>query len=610
MTMLPALFPYADETTVSWCSRLARFHTNLACPNFLKMVEISQADVMGLKHQTVERLSNLTGVPSAQIMACGPQYAGDHLLTYKGETFGTKFMTRNHTTYCPACLLDDKTEELNGERIGRLSWMFTAVRVCPRHGIFLTRHKNPGYLGRFQDMNIVAPSDQDLAAQIEVADEASVSGLQSYVVERLSGKSGPCWLDTQDVDQAAKACQRLGLHRIHGAFASISSMTTQQLNEAEAAGFEAASRGLDGIYSILEEIVQDATKENRFGGVRTALGEIYISLRSNISNRDAGPLKDVVRGFIIEHLPVQPGSELLDGKVADRKRHTVASLSKVSGIHQMTLNRALLQAGVIAEGDPEQIETRRTFDAVEGEALAHRINNSTPTKSIPDYLNCNRTQAQMMVRTGILKKLSNDPSIKSGVMTNVANDDLDDFLVRFRAAGKPVQEPSAGMVNTIEASEIARVPVADIVRLVLDGRLATVETGCQKLRFRSVFVCPEEIRPATQEVISERGMSSKEVAAKLGLQLLAIDHLRTKTDLDGQPFLKGIKVANARGTIRYCYAKEDVDKFCSKYVTLQELADNAGISTKSVSVKLSKLGVEPIMDRYILRAKVFRRADL
>lgn len=333
-------------------------------------------------------------------------------------------------------------------------------------------------------------------------------------------------------------------------------------------------------------------------------------MRSNISNRDAGPLKDVVRDFIIEHLPVQPGSELLDGKVADRKRHTVASLSKVSGIHQMTLNRALLQAGVIAEGDPEQIETRRTFDAVEGEALAHRISNSTPTKSIPDYLNCNRTQAQMMVRTGILKKLSNDPSIKSGVMTNIPNDDLDDFLVRFRAAGKPVQEPSAGMVNTIEASEIARVPVADIVRLVLDGRLATVETGCEELRFRSVFVCPEEIRPAAKEVISEQGMSAKEVAAQLGLKLLAIEHLRTKMDPDGQPFLKGIKVANARGTIRYCYAKEDVDKFCSKYVTLQELADNAGTSTKSVSVKLSKLGVEPIMDRYILRAKVFRRADL
>lgn len=104
--------------------------------------------------------------------------------------------------------------------------------------------------------------------------------------------------------------------------------------------------------------------------------------------------------------------------------------------------------------------------------------------------------------------------------------------------------------------------------------------------------------------------SAKEVAAQLGLQLLAIDHLRTKTDPDGQPFFKGIKVANARGAIRYCYAKDDVDKFCSKYVTLQELADNAGTSTKSVSVKLSKLGVQPIMERYILRAKVFHRADL
>ncbi|MCQ0093518.1 TniQ family protein [Roseovarius sp. M141] len=610
MPMLPVLPPYTDETTVSWCARVARFHTGMTCADFLKMVEISQADVMGLNIPKVDRLSNLTGVPSAQIMACGPQYAGDHMLTYKGETFGTKFMTRNHTTYCPACLLDDRTEEPNGERVGRLSWMFAPVRVCPRHGIFLTQRKSAGYPGRFQDMNIVAPSDQDLAAQIKAADEASVSGLQSYVVDRLSGKSGPCWLDAQDVDQAAKTCQRLGLHRIHGAFASISSMTIQKLNEAEAAGFEAASQGLDGIYSILDEIVQDATKENRFGGVRTALGEIYISLRSNNSNRDAGPLKDVVRDFIIEHLPVEPGSELLDGKVAHRKRHNVASLSKVSGIHQKTLNRALVQAGVIAEGDPEQIEIRRTFDAVEGEALAHRINNSTPTKSIPGYLNCNRTQAQMMVRTGILKKLSNDPSIKSGVMTNVANDDLDDFLVRFRAAGKPVQEPSAGMVNTIEASEVARVPVADIVRLVLDGRLATVETGCEELRFRSVFVRPEEIRPAAQEVISEQGLSPKDAAKIIGIPSTAIEHLRTNFSPTGQPFLQGIEVSNARGTIRFCYARDEVERFCEEYVTLQELADDAGTSTKSVGVKLTKLGIEPIMNRHILKAKVFRRGDL
>ncbi|WP_164512366.1 hypothetical protein [Oceaniglobus ichthyenteri] len=55
-----------------------------------------------------------------------------------------------------------------------------------------------------------------------------------------------------------------------------------------------------------------------------------------------------------------------------------------------------------AMGNPDQIDIRKTFNAEDGEALARRIKNSTPIKKIPDYLNCNRTQAQMMVKTGLL----------------------------------------------------------------------------------------------------------------------------------------------------------------------------------------------------------------
>lgn len=85
------------------------------------MMEISQAHVMGLSDYSVERLSKLTGVSEEQVLECGPQQVGDRLLTYQGETFGPAFMTRTHTTYCPACLIDDATDEANGDRVGRLT---------------------------------------------------------------------------------------------------------------------------------------------------------------------------------------------------------------------------------------------------------------------------------------------------------------------------------------------------------------------------------------------------------------------------------------------------------------------------------------------------------
>ncbi|KKL81294.1 hypothetical protein LCGC14_1996220, partial [marine sediment metagenome] len=50
-------------------------------------------------------------------LQCGPQKAGERLLTYKGEVFGSRFMTRTYTSYCPACLLDDAIKEANGNRV-------------------------------------------------------------------------------------------------------------------------------------------------------------------------------------------------------------------------------------------------------------------------------------------------------------------------------------------------------------------------------------------------------------------------------------------------------------------------------------------------------------
>ncbi|MCF3595770.1 TniQ family protein [Rhodobacteraceae bacterium LMO-12] len=610
MSMLPILPPYADETTVSWCARVARFHTGLPCADFLHMMEISQAHVKDLSDYAVERLSKLTGVSEEQVLGCGPQKVGDRLLTYQGETFGPAFMTRTHTTYCPACLIDDATEEANGDRVGRLSWMLASVRVCPRHGIILTRRRNVGHFERFQDMDRVAPSVQELAEQVENAGTASVSPLQTYVVDRLSGMEGPRWMDGQRIDQAARACEMLGVCRIRGAHADIDDLTIQQWDEAGAVGMEAVSQGPEGIYRILESIVQEAIIDKRWGGAPSALGRIYDWLQLNKSKQDPGPIQDVVRDFIIDHMPVEPGTVLFGGKVLKRKRHTVATLSKVSRLHQKILNRALVITGLLADGDPEHIEIRKTFDAVDGEALALRIKNSTPIKKIPDYLNCNRTQAQMMVQTGLLKKLADDPSITGGVLSSVANDDLDEFLIRFRANGRRVAVASPGMTDVIKASEIARVPAADIVALVLEERLSKVEVGDDDLRFRSVFVDADEVRSAAGDMVAEQGLSAKEAADRIGLRLLAIERLRTAMDVAGQPFLKATMITNARGTIRYCYAKEDLDEFRAKYVTLQEIADRNGVGTKSMSLKLTRAGIEPIVDRSLLGAKVFRRKDL
>ncbi|SEL05006.1 TniQ protein [Roseovarius nanhaiticus] len=610
MPMLPVLPPYADETTVSWGARVARFHTGMTCADFLKMVEIKQAHIMDLNVKTVERLSKFTGVPETQILGGGPQKAGERLLAYKGETFNARFMTRTYTTYCPACLIDDAAAEANGDRVGRLSWMFSTVRVCPRHGILLTRRKNLGYYERFQDMNLVAPEDDFLRKQGAEAERRRVSPLQAYVEDRFSGASGPAWLDNQGIDQASKACEMLGICRLMGADVDLRTPTLAEWDEAGAIGYAAASQGPVGIYSILDEITAPVKARNCWGGPQLVLGRIFKWLQYNKSHTDPGPILDCVREYIVDTMPVDPETVLFGHAIEHRKRHSVPTLAEYSGIHVKTINRAVAVTGLLANVDLEVIDVWRTFDATAGEALADRINRSLPIKSAPEYLNCNRTQAQMLVKCGILKQVAPGLGLHGGVLTQVPLDEIDSFLEAFRSSGRPVTSASKGMMNVIDASEIARETAADIVRMVLDGRLSKVELLNESLRFRSVLVDPDEVYAVANASEDHHGCSVAETARRLGVSTVGVTHLRTKLDETGRPFLQVTEVINARGSVRLRFAVEEIQRFLDIHVSLKDLAKREGVSTKAMSKRLSDRGIEPIMDRVLLRSKVFRRADL
>lgn len=56
------------------------------------------------------------------------------------------------------------------------------------------------------------------------------------------------------------------------------------------------------------------------------------------------------------------------------------------------------------------------------------------------------------------------------------------------------------MIDAIAASEVVRRPVVDIVQLVLDRKLTSIELLPRDLGFRSVLVSPEEVRSVISEV--------------------------------------------------------------------------------------------------------------
>lgn len=611
MTLVPLLGPLEDENLTSWSARMAWFHAALPCEDWLKMLQISLSSVTNQTAECVDRFAGLTGVDRARVQDCGVQWLGNRKFIHRQETFGAYFELRTHTTYCPACLLEDSDpgSPSAGQRVGRNSWSFKPIRTCPRHGVLLYRRPHAAVHERFQNMNRVAPCNAELERQAEKSERRNVSDLQHYVASRFLHGRDNGWLDLQNIDQAVKACEMLGVCRVFGAHKDLHTLTMSQLDEAGHAGFEAASQGESGIRDALEEIALESTRQQLRGGPQALYGRLYQWLQFNKSQVDPGPIREVVRAHILDTLAVETGTTIFGEEVV-RRRHSLRSLSEATGIHIKTLNRVLLRFGMIADEDDDAAGTQVTFDAEAGESLARRVKNSIPAKKIPEYLNCNRTQAQMMVRQGILEKLAPDKRDRGGVLMQVAIEDLDDFLDRLRARGRKVCNGSDGMVDMITASEIARQTVADIVRLVLDGRLARVEVLDEDLRFRSVLVDPDEVREVAAALHDAIGLSAKDVAARLGILATGVSYLRKTLDRDGEPFLRAKELKNARGTIRYRFAEEEVERFAARHIKLRELSKERGMSSRMISHLLAQADIHPIIDNYYLGVKVYRRADV
>ena len=157
MTLLPVLPILDGESLTSYITRIARFHFGTDPFGFLSFIELSRQKVMEPDDAVMARVADLSGQPVARLWRSTHKSVDARILEHRGERFHAEFFNRQQTSFCPACLLEDR--QVHGQRVGRVDWRFESVRTCRRHGVPLVRRKNVSYGERFQFMDKVAPGD-------------------------------------------------------------------------------------------------------------------------------------------------------------------------------------------------------------------------------------------------------------------------------------------------------------------------------------------------------------------------------------------------------------------------------------------------------------------
>ncbi|PVA05273.1 TniQ family protein [Thalassorhabdomicrobium marinisediminis] len=611
MALLPTLPLIPGESLTSYVNRVAKFHCNLSLTKFLRFFEISQQELLRPEPETLRRISDLTGQPAEDLANMSFLRAGTRLLTIMGETVHSEFTDLSTRPLCPECLLEDLGADSTsgGMPVGRLEWQMQPVRVCGKHGVVLQARNASTYVDRFRLLPELSAERAMLDEMMSKAQFHKPSRLQTYAIDRLNGCVGPAWLDEQRLDYAARACEMLGVILVAGTHIDLRAVTDAQWSAAGDLGFSYAMDGAEGIYAGLQVAFDQFVSKNAKGGPQKAFGRFYQWLQFNKNKKPAGPIRDVARDFILDHFSIEPGTNLMGDIVNERRVHSASSLARESGDHPKTINRAIILAG-LADGDTEKVTATMTFDAKAAEELMDRIRTSISVRGLEGYLNCNRVQAQQLVRTGILPRLLPDGPRVVGSLKNVSRESADEFLEALMGEAKVVSTASEGALDIVAAAEKSRWPAIDIVRGILSGLFETVEVVSPSLKFKGILVDPREVRATLERNQLQGYIGVKEAVELLGMRQPNLNTLLRIRKADGSRYITERIVTNAKDVPVRLFPVEEIEQFLRDYVSLKEIADREKLSSKVMRAKIDGWGVAPITEGFELGRIWYRRVDL
>jgi hypothetical protein len=602
---LHPFLPFGNgESATSYVSRLARFHGIVSALSFCTDMGLVFQKFADGEHGALSALAGLSGAPIAALLR-GSLRRGDDGWRLNGERLTKPSLRRDRLHVCPKCLAADIGGQARPDVAvyGRAIWLVAHIRACPVHGVPLIEVANT--LGaRTHDFAAIVGPVAVVIADADAGDILPASAMEDYLVGRLSGapRENP-WLDALDFFAAAKTCEMVGAVALHGRTPNLKLLTEAQWREAGAAGFAIASGGEVSIRDFLRDLQATyAYTRSATEGPQAQFGRLYQWLAFGARDAAFDPVRDLMRRHILETMPVGPGDEIFGRQVERRVLHSVRSASLEFGVHPKRLRKLLAAKGLVADDHVTQPDDRVLFD-IESASVVLQAAAGMSLKEVETYLNAGRVQAKLLVGGGFIRPVvaAGAPGIGENAF---AKADLDAFLASLFADAVPVAAPDGAACDIPKAAKKANCSAAEIVRLILDRRLAWVGRLVGVAGYMSVLVDFEEIRRHV------RGPALAGLTAQMVQQALRTTHKVVKA-LIGAGFLPRTRFVNPSNRCPVdLVSRADFEAFRAEYATLFELAEARGVHHLVLKAALAAKGVRPVVEMVGCGATFYMRTDL
>jgi hypothetical protein len=224
------------------------------------------------------------------------------------------------------------------------------------------------------------------------------------------------------------------------------------------------------------------------------------------------------------------------------------------------------------------------------------------------YLGAPLTLVSALVREGLLPTLATPDAGHQLGEYRFSRDALSDFLEGLLNDAAEVDAAPEGFVTLKVAAHATARSVADVIRAVLDGRLAELRRLAGGRGVAAALVS----RSAARDLFVGQGDPGYYSAHRLRRRLRTTDRVvaALMRDRPGGPILFSVPAPASLARAERVVPTDVVDAFERDHVALVTLAAEGRTSAPALRRRLASVGVAPAFDRAEVGATFYRRAAL
>jgi hypothetical protein len=340
-------------------------------------------------------------------------------------------------------------------------------------------------------------------------------------------------------------------------------------------------------------------KDGSADGPQATYGKLYMTFAQGLPDAGYDPVREAMAEHILANFPRGPGDELFGKPVEVRRFHSVRTAALTYKMHPKRLRKLIEAEGLVTDRSVKDRDV--LFDASVADRLFARERDSITLKQVEKYINAPRPIPRVLLEAGLLRR----HSVGSDALNEILlKSELDAFLAKLFRKAESVMTALPGTCEISTASHRANCSTAEIVRLIVDDRVAWVGRLAEVQGLAAILVDIEEIRSLTRlpdlcGLTPADALRALRVNCKVTAGLLKAGAFRTIT----QPH--PIK-RNPQVVIPF----EEIERFKAEYISLFTAARSQGKHMPVLLRELRALGVQPVPQFEGVGATFFKRADI